>query len=309
MNHKEPTLNPRQSRREFLSRAATGIAISALPGFLSNCREVKKDPTMPTADIALQLYTLRDAIEKDVAGTLERIAAIGYRSVETAFFPDGVTIEQAGRLLERAGLSVCSVHCEIPVPSEQSRILEMTEAYRCKKIVWHGWPEDERYKTVAGTKELASIYNEANGFAKANGLQFGLHNHWWEFERQPDGRLAYLDLLKDLEEDIFFEIDTYWVKVAGLDPAGIVADFGTRAPLLHIKDGPGTFTKALDEDKPDPMVAAGQGVQDFPAIVAAAAGRTEWMIVELDQCATDMFTAVEESFRYLTTENLATAGG
>jgi sugar phosphate isomerase/epimerase len=53
------------------------------------------------------------------------------------------------------------------------------------------------------------------------------------------------------------------------------------------------------------MTAVGQGVMDIPAIVAAAEGRTEWMIVELDSCATDMWKAVEESYRYLIEKGLA----
>jgi sugar phosphate isomerase/epimerase len=109
--------------------------------------------------------------------------------------------------------------------------------------------------------------------------------------------------------DVFFEVDTYWVKTAGsellfrsgllfrLDPAEVVRKLGERAPLLHIKDGPCL--------RDAPMTAVGQGVMDFPAIVAAAEGRTEWMIVELDSCATDMWKAVEESYRYLIEKGLA----
>ena len=301
----EPRKSADISRRRFIAGAGKVMTSLAMPVIFSNCRTLPKNSTMPIPQISIQLWTLREAMEKDLSGTLERIAAIGYPSVETAFFPEGISISRASQLLERAGLFVCAVHCEIPIGAEQERILEMTEAYRCNRIVWHGWPEDERYQTVEGTLELVAIYNDANQFAKTNGLQFGLHNHWWEFERQANGRYAYTDLLENLDDDIFFEIDTYWVKVAGLDPAEIVGDLGHRAPLLHIKDGPATFRKGLDQDKPDPMVAAGKGTQDFPAIAAAGNGHTKYMIVELDECATDMFAAVEESFKFLTSNGLA----
>jgi hypothetical protein len=70
--------------------------------------------------------------------------------------------------------------------------------------------------------------------------------------------------------------------------------------LLHIKDGPAV--------QGEPMVAAGEGSMDFPAIAQAAGGATEWMIVELDACATDMLEAVEKSRRYLIQHNLAKGG-
>ncbi len=69
---------------------------------------------------------------------------------------------------------------------------------------------------------------------KSNGLQFGLHNHWWEYRNKVDGKFVYEVLLESVEPDIFFEIDTYWVKVAGHDPAEIVAKFGKRAPSTYI---------------------------------------------------------------------------
>ncbi|MFB3132608.1 MAG: sugar phosphate isomerase/epimerase family protein, partial [Rhodothermales bacterium] len=202
-----------------------------------------------------------------------------------------------GRALEEAGLSVLGVHCEIPVGDQQEAMLAMAEAYACDRMIWHGWPEDPRYGSMDGIKRLAEIYNEAHVFAASHGLRFGLHNHWWEFREVEEHYPFYL-LMEWVEPDVFFEIDTYWTKVAGLDPARVVGDFGKRAPLLHIKDGPATSPDA-------PMVAAGQGVQDFPAIAKAADGATEWMIVELDSCETDMLEAVAQSYRYLTQNGLA----
>ena len=256
------------------------------------------------AKIGLQLWTVRESIEKNLEETLSRVAEVGYAGVETAFWPEHISIEQAATALGKFDLPVFSIHCELPVGKERENILKMTEAYKCNRIVWHGWPEDPRYKTKAGTLELVDIYNEANEFSKKEGLVFGVHNHWWEFEKNEDGKFPFEILFDKLDEDIFFEIDTYWVKVAGQDPAGIVGKFGKRAPLLHIKDGPATWTDSLDEDQPDPMVAAGQGIQDFPAIVSAAKGNTEWLIVELDNCATDMMIAVQESYKYLAEKGL-----
>ncbi len=117
-------------------------------------------------------------------------------------------------------------------------------------------------------------------------------------------RYAHSVLRDFIDEDIFFEIDTYWVKVAGFDPAKIVGDLGKRAPLLHIKDGPARWTDAIATD-PEPMVAVGKGTQNFPAIVKAANGNTEWMIVEMDHTTGDVFTAIHDSYKFLTQNKLA----
>jgi sugar phosphate isomerase/epimerase len=245
-------------------------------------------------------------IEKDIRGTLKRIADIGFEAVETAFWPSDISIKQAGQHLKAAGLPVCSAHIELPIGDKEAAMLETANEFECKRMIWHGWPEDIRYGTLEGTKQLVRIYNEANETAHENGLQFGIHNHWWEFRNKVGKRFVYEVLLQSVHPDIFFEIDTYWVKVAGHNPADIVKKFGKRAPLLHMKDGTGKWSDSLTDDNPDPMVALGKGTQNFPAIVKSAGGNTEWMIVEMDKTATDVFEALKESYDYLVKNGMAT---
>ena len=250
------------------------------------------------------MYTVRDQIKTDIPGTLKK-GSIGFEHVETAFWPDGVAVQKAAKYLKQAGLSVSSAHIEIPMGDKKQIMLDTAAAYNCKKMIWHGWPEDKRYSSLEGTMELVSIYNEAGKFAKQNGLQFGLHNHWWEYRNKVGGRFVYEVLLENLDQDIFFEVDTYWVKVAGQDPAAIVKKLGSRARLLHIKDGPAKWNDYLPKDNPDPMTAVGKGMQNFPAIVKAADGNTEWMVVEMDKTSGDVFVALKESYDYLISNKLA----
>jgi sugar phosphate isomerase/epimerase len=289
-------------RREFLNMAGLGMLSAAIFPF----ENIKANIASPkTAKIGLQLYTVRDQIKSDIEGTLHKVASVGFEAVETAFWPENISVKQAGKYLNDAGLMVCSAHIELPIGEKKNAMLEIAEVFNCKRMIWHGWPEDKRYSSLDGTKELVDIYNEANHFAKSNGLQFGLHNHWWEYRNKVEGRFVYQVLLESVEPDIFFEIDTYWVKVAGHDPAKIVGEFGRRAPFLHIKDGPAKWNDSLPQDNPDPMVAVGKGTQDFPAIVKAANGNTEWMIVEMDKTATDVFAAIQDSYNYLIQNKLA----
>lgn len=248
--------------------------------------------------IALQLYTLREALENDFPRTLANIAQIGYRAVETAFLPEHITVAQAAKMIQDAGLQVISSHCELPEGDQLDDVLEAMTAYGSSYLVWHGWPEDPDYSSLEGVRRLADRYNAVNDLVRKHGYSFGLHNHWWEMS-EVEGKIPHYLLRDLLDPSIFFEIDTYWTKTAGLDPAQIIAELGARAPLLHIKDGP---TGALSN-----MVAAGEGIMDFPAISQASEGAAKYWIVELDRCETDMLRAVERSFRYLTDMGLAKA--
>ena len=293
------------SRRGFLHMSGLGLVGAAIP---LNKFVVSDLTKWKPAKLSVQLYSVRDQIKTDLPGTLKRVRDIGFEHVETAFWPEGISVQQAAGYIRDAGLTVSSAHIEIPLGDKKQIFLDTAAAYSCKKMIWHGWPEDKRYSSMQGTMELVSIYNEAGRFAKTNGLEFGLHNHWWEYRNKIDGRYVYEVLMENLDKDIFFEVDTYWVKVAGQDPKTIVKKMGSRAPLLHIKDGPALWNDSLPADNPDPMTAVGKGTQNFPAIVAAADGNTEWMVVEMDKTTGDVFVALKESYDYLINNKLARVG-
>jgi sugar phosphate isomerase/epimerase len=248
--------------------------------------------------LALQLYTVRNEIKNDLEGTLKRVADIGFEYVETAFWPKDVSLDKAAVALQKAGLKVCSCHVELPLGDNKQAFIATSKAFGAKRMIWHGWPEDKRYSSLEGTRELIRIYNESAAFAKANGLEFGLHNHWWEYRNIVGGKHVYEWLLAETDPSIFFEIDTYWVKVAGFTPAEVVQKFGKRARFLHIKDGPAVWNENLVKDEPDPMTAVGKGTQDMPAIINAAHS-ADFLVVEMDRTAGDVFTAVKESYDYL----------
>lgn len=243
-----------------------------------------------TSAIALQLYTVREALSKDFVGTMQKIADMGYAAVETAFF-ESVSLKEAAQVFKDLNLEVVAMHCDIPTGDNVEELLRQADLFACSRLVWHGWPQDADYSSLGGIKRLAQLYNKANDIAQASGCTFGIHNHWWEFE-QVEGVYPYQLLDEEMDERIFWELDTYWVKVAGLDPAKVLVELRERASLLHLKDGPGVNNVA--------KLAAGKGVMDFPAIMKLA--RTpDWVIVELDDCETDMLEAVKESYDYLRT--------
>ena len=238
--------------------------------------------------IALQLYTVRDLANQDYEAAIRKVAAMGYRAVETAGFP-GTTADKAAKLFKELGITVVGAHIGLPVGDKKNEVLETMEALgKPRMILPYTRPED--LQTVESVRKLCDTINEGAVVAQANGMQLGFHNHWAEFGK-AEGRYVYQLFLEYFDPSIFFELDTYWIKVAGLDPAAVVKELGSRAPLLHIKDGPA--------NREQPMTAVGDGVIDVPAILKAGGDNAKFWIVEMDRCATDVMEAVEKSYRYL----------
>lgn len=238
--------------------------------------------------IALQLYSVRELLPHNFAGVLRQVAAMGYEGVETAGFP-GATPQAAAQLLRDLGLTVCSAHVPVPTAQNQAEVFDTLALLDCRRAVI-AWQPPELFQTLDGIARVADLLNGAAALAAAHDVTLYYHNHWFELY-QVAGRLALYHLLDRLDPAVHLEVDTYWVRVGGGDPAELLRWLGPRASLLHIKDGPGTIQ--------DPMVAVGDGVMNFPAVLAAAEGHAEWLIVELDRCATDMLAAVDRSYRYL----------
>jgi sugar phosphate isomerase/epimerase len=237
--------------------------------------------------IGIQLYTVRDSLAQDYEGVIRRIAAYGYEGVEPAGFP-GSTAQAAADLFKSLGLKVPSAHSPLPLDDKQDEVLETMRILGCKYLVCPFLPPDE-FKTVESVLSLCARLNRANEIARGAGLTLLYHNHWWEYE-PLDGSYPYKIMAENLDPSIGFEIDTYWVKTGGEDPVAVIKELGARVPLLHMKDGPCV--------KDQPMTALGEGIMDLAPIVTAGQS-VEWLIVELDRCATDMLGAVEKSYHYL----------
>jgi len=243
--------------------------------------------------VALQLYTLRDLAEKDFDHVVNLAAEIGYTGVEPAGFP-GTTPEAAGKLFRSLNLEVPSAHLPIPVGENTAYVVDTAGLVGTPRVVSGLSRED--YNTVDNIRWTADRFNEAAAAVSPHGLAFGIHNHWWEY-LQVEGRTAVDILLEYLSPEVFFQVDTYWVQVGGSDPASVLERFGHRAPLIHLKDGP----CLRDTD----MTALGEGKVDLPGLISAGGSNTEWHIVELDSCATDMVDAVKKSYSYLIDNGLS----
>ncbi len=234
--------------------------------------------------IALQLHTLREELARNFEETLAFVASCGYAAVETAAL-HGRSAAEFRRALDAAGLALCSAH-GMPFGPDAARALDDAEALGAELVVVP-FAHPDRFASAGGVGALAGELNGAAALAMRRGLRLGYHNHFWEWRALEDGRPAFDALIERLDPAVELEIDVYWAKTAGRDPAAEIAKHGARVTRLHLKDGPA--------DKPESaMTALGEGVVDLAAAMRAAK-RAEWHVVELDRCATNMREAVRRS--------------
>ncbi len=245
--------------------------------------------------VALQLYSVRDDLAADFAGTLKKVKELGYDGVEFAGLYDHSPAEVKA-LCEEAGLIPISAH--VPFVDLMADIPGMVADYKaigCEYIaIPYLTPEyrpgNEKFNEVL--KGAAAIGEEC----KKQGLVLLYHNHDFEFEK-VDGEYA-LDLLYRVvpKELLETELDTCWVKVAGECPAAYIRKYAGRAPVVHLKDFymPGEKPEhmyslvGLKEEEKAAEEAfgfrpVGKGMQNFPAIMEACeeAG-AQWVVVEQD---------------------------
>lgn len=246
------------------------------------------------AKISVQLYSVRNELAEDFEGTINKIASMGYSGVELAGVPGGMSFQQAVKVIKNAGMIVSSAHMPLPTTPNKKFIIETMAELGTKYLV--SGKGEAAFKTMDLVKKSCDEFNTAAEEAAKCGIKLFIHNHWWEFE-DLNGEPVYKIMLKNLSDKVNFEIDTYWVTVAGKDPAAVIKELGNRAALLHIKDGSGVKGNFN-------MKAAGQGVVKFKPIFEVSAKTAEWLITELDACETNMLQAVKESYDYISANSV-----
>jgi sugar phosphate isomerase/epimerase len=244
------------------------------------------------SQLSVQLYTVREALARDLPGTLRRVADLGYRNVELFGFID--LADQYSDLLPTVGLAAPSAHARL-VGQDIAVIFEAAKKIGVTSVI-----DPAIDRTLWTTKEdIARSAMSLNDIAKRaadHGLTIGYHNHWWETENRI-GETTALEVFADhLDAEVFLEVDTYWAEVGGVSAADLLAVLGERVQLIHVKDGPVTRD---DQDQ----VAVGSGKIDVLGILAASPRALR--VVELDGCDGDVFDALADSFAYLTANGVS----
>ncbi len=279
-------------RRHFLQSLSMGAA--TLYGNNLLAIDAKKKP------LGVQLYTIRDAIAKNLEAALERLATLGYKNLELfgyngTFF--GKTAKEFKSILANTGLTVISSHHTSGIVMKGKgtltdgwdRAIEDLHGLGAEFMVCSYLFPNERTADIY--KSLPGILNKSGEATKTAGIQFAYHNHDFEFQK-PDDSLVYDFLITNTSADLVkMEIDLYWISKAGYDPVAYFEKYPGRFPLWHVKD-----MEAGTND----ITEVGHGTIDFDKIFAARkkAGLKYWF-VEQDVSKKDIFESLKDSRDYV----------
>lgn len=240
--------------------------------------------------IGLQLYTVRDEMERDLEGTLERVAEIGFDEVEFAGY-FGRSAAEIRALLDGFALDAVSTHVGSQiVKNDLDEAIDFATTIGVDYVVCPSIPAEER--SLDDYRRYAELFNRAGEACRDRGLRFGYHNHAFELARS--GGVLPFDLLLDETEEslVAFELDVYWVIKGGGSPLDYFDRYPGRFHLLHIKD--------MDATPEQSFADPGEGIIDFPSILShmGQAG-VRHLLVENDQPSGPAFDSARTGFEYL----------
>jgi sugar phosphate isomerase/epimerase len=258
-----------------------------------------------TPGIGVMMYTVLEQARADLEGTLARLAAIGYRGIETYGLVGHFGPARVRQAIAAAGLTLTSAHTPFPAGGQAEQILDENSELGAPVLVWS--MERAEFDSPEGISRGAERVNEAAERAAARGMVIAYHNHFAEFSQFFGGRQAYDLLLEQLDDRVVVELDAYWAQMGGGDPAEVLTRLGQRARIIHVKDGP------VVSYEDDVMVPIGEGQIDWARVLAAPSG-LRWHIIELERLHIGTFEALERSYAHLVGRGLsagsvALAGG
>jgi sugar phosphate isomerase/epimerase len=249
---------------------------------------------MSKLSVALQAYTVRDFAEKDVKGTLTQVKEMGYETLELAGMY-GMAPPDLRALLDEVGLTALSAH--VPLPAFEPDAEATVKAYKevgCRYIAIP-WLPPELCPDGADFGKTLEMIHKIGKLCNENGMTLLYHNHDFEFRKMPDGAYGLDYLYEKVPAEILqTQIDTCWVKFAGVDPAGYIRKYAGRCPVVHLKDfmvegeggTPYELIGGAAADKPKGKFEfrpVGSGCQDFPSVIKAAEeSGASWIVVEQD---------------------------
>ncbi|MHA8065498.1 sugar phosphate isomerase/epimerase family protein [Aquirufa sp. ROCK2-A2] len=274
------------SRRKFLQQTGAFIAASVIAPRLLTAQTYVSRP------LGLQLFTLFGQIEKDVKGSLQKVADAGYKEIESAFsmLPAfyGMSGKEFSSYLSSIGMTWTSHHAigaplkprpgfdfskmpkMLSLKNDTNEIIDSLAGTGVKYLVCANIPIESKKEI----EEAVVILNRSGEAAKKAGLVFCYHNHDAEF-KSVEGVLPFDVFAKDVPSDLLkFELDLGWVSKAGIDPVELFKKHPGRFPLCHIKD----FNKDYSE-----ILPVGEGIIDYATIFKSASlGGLEHFFVEHD---------------------------
>jgi len=299
-----------QNRRDFLKISAAGSVGMLLLG-ATGCKSAGA-VDRKSFGVGLQLYSIRDAMTADVPGTLKKVSDMGYINLELADYAEGKFYGHAPKefkkMVDDLGMVCFSSHSQVEsanITMDKAKLMAEAHAELGVKYCIKPWIE-EPDRNVESYKKMIADCNEVGKIMKGVGIQFGYHNHNFEF-LNTDGVVPYYDIfLKEMDADLItMELDLFWASKAGQNPVEMFNKYPGRFQLLHFKDmktnQPPFFTVIKDD-----ICSVGEGVIDFKKILAAKdiAGAKCIIVEDDNQGNGKPFEGIETSIKNVTTKIL-----
>ena len=240
---------------------------------------------MARPENSIQLWTVRDQLERDFDGTLARLAELGFRAVEPFGLP--ANLNKLSTALSNLGLTAPTAHGDVLLNPEAAikAALELGTT-----VLIDPYQPEEIFQSESNILRLADQLSAAAELAATHGIKIGYHNHDHELRNEVRGVPALLALASMVSQDVVFEIDLFWCQVANVDPLDVLKELDGRVVALHAKDAP------MDGHVRD-QVSLGKGSVDVLACVSQAPSAR--LVVEFDEYSGDIFEGVAGSLNYL----------
>lgn len=283
------------SRRNFIKNSSLAVvSVLALPSLAFN---------MNKKEIGLQLYTLRDKLQKNVKDVLEKVASAGFTTVETYGFSIkdqfwGLSAIELKKILDENNLKAISGHYGIGSFLADGNTTELEAAINAAKILKSEyltipWVDPPFRSNIDDYKKIAARLNEAGRMCQKADIKLAYHNHDFEFENY-NGITGYDILLKETNQDlVYFEMDLYWVVRSGKDPLQLFRENPGRFKMWHVKD--------MDKLKPVLNTEVGSGSIDFKPIFKEAklAGMKYFFVEQENNFAVNSFESIKTSCDFI----------
>jgi sugar phosphate isomerase/epimerase len=285
------------SRRHFVTTVTAAVGTAALGRNLFAAQEEIK--TALNGPVGVQLWSFREYLPKDLAGTLKKVRALGFREVEGA----GLWKHTVGELraaLDAAGLRCQSAHMQFDrLRDDAAGAFAEAKALGATWVVCPWIPHDKVFARADALKS-AEVFNKVATAAESAGLRFAYHCHGYEMLPSPEGtRFDTLAQNTDPKR-VMFQIDVFHALHGGADPTALITRYANRVASLHLKDlkKDVPISKGTGVGRPEDDVPVGSGQVDWPSVLRAAmkAGAS---LYYLEDESADPWGHIPQSLAYL----------
>jgi sugar phosphate isomerase/epimerase len=283
-----------------MKRTLSGLLIMIALMFSEVNGFSQSSPVKEKKKLGLQMYSLRDSLNKDVKATIEKLGKIGYKYLEAANFDNGkfygMEPDAFKALIESNGMILVSSHTGANYVGTQDSwdaamawwdmCIDAHKRAGCSYIIKPSMGEYP-FKNEEALKKTCEYFNAIGEKCNAKGIRFGYHNHDREFRRITDGdELVYDYMLKNTDpKKVTFEMDVYWVFKGGYNAVDYFKKYPKRFELLHIKD--------------EKEIGA-SGLIDFePIYKNKAKAGAKMCFVEVEKYDFEPFVSVQKSYDFL----------